>query len=131
MKSKQIKLLFLWAEIGSYIQAVINEASKDKNVNITVVYWDFRGSKSTQHNPDFNKTINVYKRSDLSEKKIVALSKFIKPSITVTSGWMDSAYLSALRYLKATADHCSVCAIDDIWFGFLRQKIGTIYFKFF
>lgn len=129
--SNNVKILFLWAEIGSYVEAVINQVAGIHDVEITVVYWDKKFLGSGQHEPNFVKKVSSNKRSSLDNTDIMNLATDFKPDITVTSGWMDSGYLKTLKILSAQKNHQSVCAIDDIWFGSIRQRLGVFYFKIF
>lgn len=104
--------------------------------SIGILHWgNYNPAKSDEYG---YKVINGYKeieffvRSDFNSNQILEFLEAKKPEIIVVSGWMDKGYLLAARkYKKIFPNVKIVTAIDDIWHGSLRQKLGTLFYKIF
>lgn len=130
--ANNVSMVFLWAEVGGYLEAVLKSLSSQTVGSISVVHWDRRDSNTTQHLIDDIDNITFYGRSETNDKLILSLLKKTKPEIIVVSGWMDSGYIWACkRYKKANPLVKIVAGIDDIWTGSLRQRLGQIYYRLF
>lgn len=127
-----ISIVFLWAEVGGYLEAVLKSLSSQNALHINVVHWDRRNSNTTQHVVDAINNVSFYARSDTNDELIFNLLEMKKPEIIVVSGWMDSGYIRACKkYKKINTTVKIVAGIDDIWTGSLRQRLGQIYFRLF
>jgi glycosyltransferase involved in cell wall biosynthesis len=127
-----ISIVFLWAEVGGYLDAVLKSLSSQTAGGINVVHWDRRDSNTTQHVIDAINNITFYARSEMNDELIFTLLEKIKPEIIVVSGWMDSGYIWACKKHKKTNPMVKIIAgIDDIWTGSLRQRLGQIYYRLF
>lgn len=127
-----ISIVFLWAEVGGYLDAVLKSLSSQTVGKINVVHWDRRDLNSTQHVIDDINNITFYARSETNDELIFTLLEKTKPEIIVVSGWMDSGYIWACKkYKKSNPMVKIVAGIDDIWTGSLRQRLGQIYYRLF
>lgn len=127
-----ISIVFLWAEVGGYLEAVLKSLSSQPVGRINIVHWDRRDSNTTQHVIDVIDNITFYARSETNDELILKLLEKTKPEIIVVSGWMDSGYIWACKKYKNTNPMVKiVVGIDDIWTGSLRQRIGQIYYRLF
>lgn len=127
-----ISIVFLWAEVGGYLEAVLKSLSSQTVGSISVVHWDRRDSNTTQYKIKDIENIGFYARSTTRDETILSLLEKTKPKIIVVSGWMDSGYIWACkRYKKVNPLVKIVAGIDDIWTGSLRQRLGQIYYRLF
>lgn len=128
---KDAAIIFLWAEFTGYLHGVLRELGKQVKT-LDVVYWNRRGTNSTQYDATSDSTARLYGRTQTSDAQIYDLLVARNPSIIVVSGWMDKGYLSACRRYKRSHRAVKIVAgIDDQWTGSLRQKIGQVYFQLF
>lgn len=129
---RNVSIVFLWAEVVGYLQAVLNSLSSKASGNISVVHWDKRDTNTTQYNIDANNNVSFYGRSETDNKSILELLNNSSPEIIVISGWMDKGYIWACKkYKKANPNVKIVAGIDDMWTGALRQRLGQIYYRLF
>jgi glycosyltransferase involved in cell wall biosynthesis len=127
-----ISIVFLWAKVGGYLEAVLKSLSSQTVGKINVVHWDKRDLNSTQHVIDDVDNINFYARSETNDESILKLLEKTKPDIIVVSGWMDSGYIrTCKKYKKINPMVKIVAGIDDIWTGSFRQRLGQIYYRLF
>lgn len=125
-------IVFLWAEVGGYLEAVLQSLAILNNVSVSVVHWDNRNLNTTQHVVDFSNGVRFYARSDTNDDLVFGLLESRKPAIIVVSGWMDRGYIRACRKYKKLCPAVKIVAgIDDIWIGSLRQRLGQIYYHLF
>jgi glycosyltransferase involved in cell wall biosynthesis len=131
MKNK-ISIMFLWAEVGGYLEAVLKSLSSQSVGTINVVHWDRRNLNTTQHAIGNLNKVTFHARSQTNNELIFNLLEKTKPEILVVSGWMDRGYIRACRKYKKYHPMVKIVAgIDDIWTGSLRQRLGQIYYYFF
>ena len=127
-----ISIVFLWAKVGGYLEAVLKSLLGQTVGKINVVHWDRHDLNSTQHVIDVINNITFYARSETNDELILNLLEKTKPEIIVVSGWMDSGYIRACKKYKKTNPMVKIVAgIDDIWTGSLRQRLGQIYYRLF
>ena len=86
--------------------------------------------KLTPYVPTSIEGVTYYNRSDFDKKKILALSKELKPDVVYVSGWMDGDYLEICHTLKKSGIPI-VMGFDTQWRGDIRQRLGRLYFKWF
>lgn len=130
--NNSISIIFLWAEVGSYLEAVLNILPRKTVGTIGIVHWDQRGLNSTKHVINVEDNVAVYPRSQTNDMQILAILKKTSPEIIVISGWMDKGYIWACKkYKNANSKVKIVAGIDDIWIGSIRQRVGQIYYKIF
>lgn len=121
-----MNILFLYSEIGAFNIPVFKLLSSKGNLH--VVKWDKKILKP--YTPPNIKNVTYYNRSEYDKDSILNLAKKIEPSIVYISGWMDKSYFKTVKYLK-NKDIPIVTGFDDIWIGSLRQKVGSLYFKYY
>ena len=132
MINNNISIVFLWAEVGSYLEAVLNILPSKIVGKIGIVHWDQFGLNSTKHVINVEDNVAVYPRSETNDKQILEILEKTGPEIVVISGWMDKGYIWACKkYKNANLKVKIVAGIDDIWIGSLRQRVGQIYYKVF
>lgn len=126
-------ILFLHTHVVHYTIGVLNEIlSIQPDFMITVIYYDKYDLNKSQYKIDDNTAINFIKRSDVCKQDIHKIIQTLKPEIIYIPGWMDKEYLWAVFKHKKNGNFTKVVAgIDDIWFGTLRQRVGSLYFKLF
>ncbi len=127
-----LSIVFLWAEVGGYLEAVLKSLSSQSLGIINVVHWDIRNLNTTQHNITNIDNVIFHPRSEANDELIFKLLEFSKPEIVVVSGWMDKGYIKVCKKYKKNHPKVKIVAgIDDMWTGSLRQRLGQIYFRFF
>ena len=132
MQYSNTSIVFLWAEVVGYLQAVLNFLSNNADARLVVVHWDKRGTNTTQFDIDSRNQIQFHNRSESDNEKILNILHVSRPRIIVISGWMDKGYIWACkRYKEFDPKVIIVAGIDDMWSGSLRQRMGQIYFRFF
>jgi len=130
--SKNVAIIYLWAEVTGYVMGALQELSQLTTQNIHVVYWDQKHINSTKYSAESTEKIIFYPRSQVNEEDIYQLLVSRRPSIIVVSGWMDQGYIRACKRYKNFSPSVKVVAgIDDQWTGSLRQRVGSIYYQFF
>jgi len=127
-----LSIVFLWAEVGGYLEAVLKSLTSHSVGCINVVHWDMRNSNTTQHNITNLDKVIFHARSETNVELIFKLLEAAKPEIIVVSGWMDKGYIRVCKKYKKNYPMVKIVAgIDDMWMGSLRQRIGQIYYRFF
>lgn len=125
-------IVFLWAEVGSYLEAVLNTLSNSGIPKIHVVHWDKRTTNTTQHIISSSRGVEFSGRSQIDEFAILRILETSRPGVIVISGWMDAGYIWACRQYKRKNPSVKIVAgIDDMWTGSLRQRIGQVYYRLF
>ena len=127
-KDKKINIIYLYSEIVGYNIPIFQKYVEDYNADVHVVHWDHK--KLKPYIPQEIEGVTYYKRSFYSYEKIFDLCNQIKPDIIYVSGWMDKDYLKITKKFKRKGIPI-VTAFDDIWFGNLRQKLGSFIFPFY
>jgi len=112
----------MYAEIMGYTLATITELIEKYAAEIHVVHWDKK--KLTPYEHENIKNAFFYNRSEYSSSMIKDLVRQIDPDLAVVSGWQDTGYLPAARYLKKRGIPV-VVGFDDQWHGYLRQYVAS------
>jgi glycosyltransferase involved in cell wall biosynthesis len=129
---EDVRIVYLWAEITGYVISVLEALSKDYSASINAVHWDARNENSTSYKIKESGNINFYPRSQYNRDRILELLNDTKPHIVVVSAWEDKDYIWASRlHKKKCPDVKIVAGIDDQWHGTFRQRLGTIFYKYF
>ncbi len=90
-------IVFLYAEMMPYMEAVIKKLATEFKYSVHVVSWD--QNRLTPYEPTFGDSVFHYHRSSLDYLKTVELIEKVNPSALYVSGRMDSMYLKvAKRY---------------------------------
>jgi glycosyltransferase involved in cell wall biosynthesis len=127
-----LSIVFLWAEVGGYLEAVLKSLSSQPVGIINVVHWDKRNLNTTQHEITNLDKVIFHARSEANDELIFKLLEIAKPEIVVVSGWMDKGYIRVCKKYKKKCPNVKIVAgIDDMWVGSLRQRLGQIYYNFF
>jgi len=130
--NKNVKIVYLWAEVTGYVTGVLDALCKDYEVSIDVVHWDKSNQDCTFYQIDESKPVNYYKRSKQTKDDILRLLCKRQPDIIVVSGWEDKGYIWACRRFKRLYPETKfVAGIDDQLRGTIRQRLGQIYYKLF
>jgi glycosyltransferase involved in cell wall biosynthesis len=128
----QTSIVFLWAEVNGYLEAVMHSLANDFNSRINVVHWDSRSKNSTQHLVGAESLLTFHARSSTSDDLILKILYSEEPDMIVVSGWMDKGYIKACReYKKQNQKTRIIACIDDLWVGSVRQLLGLLYYRLF
>jgi glycosyltransferase involved in cell wall biosynthesis len=117
-----MKILYLYSEVMGYTMATVKELAKRGN-EVHIVHWDHK--KLTPYRPPIADNVFMYKRSEYSTHQIKRLVKSLTPSLIVLSGWMDKGYMSVAKECRSRGTPV-VAAIDDQWYGTIRQRIAAL-----
>lgn len=118
-------ILYLYSELMGYQLPVFRALVERHGAEVHVVHWD--QAKLTPYTPPPLEKVTYYKRSQLTRQGLLELAAGLGPSIAYISGWMDKDYLAAARALRKGGTPV-VSGFDDIWWGTLRQKAGSLIF---
>lgn len=121
-------ILYLYAELMGYQIPVFKEYVKKYNAKVHVVHWDKK--KLTPYSPPIINDVSYYNRSDFNKATLLIFAQKLKPDVVYVSGWMDKDYIKVCSKLKKLGVPI-VAGCDTQWRGDLRQKLGSIYFKYF
>ncbi len=117
---KKKKIVFLYSEMAGYFIAAV-KALVAQNVEVLVIHWPVKSEAPF----DFSgiDDITLIDKSTRSVDELKELIHDFSPEILVTSGWMDRDYVRIAKgfYQKIP----TVLALDNHWFGTLKQRILT------
>ena len=112
-----MKILILYRELAGYTLECLNKLAA--NHELLVVHYPV--NKEAPFNFEFNATIRLESKSELTSTKIVQFN----PNFILCSGWSDLEYIDWVKALnKPTA-----LAFDTIWQSNLKFVLGSFYFK--
>jgi glycosyltransferase involved in cell wall biosynthesis len=120
--SKQVRILYLYAEVMGYTIAGIR-ALANLGAVVHVVHW-VKGRK-TPYNPPQLENVVFHDRNEMSARQLDELAAGLCPDITVISGWMDNGYLAVARKLRR-AKRRVVVGFDGQWYGTPRQWFAAL-----
>lgn len=123
-----MRILFLYSEYVNYLDGLMRRLVQDHEATVRIVSWDNNLLKPV-NTPDI-KRVSFQQRSDLSTEQLVELIETFGPSLIYISGWMDPGYLAAVNKARNRTSFTTVCGFDDNWLGTLRQRLGSVYFRF-
>jgi glycosyltransferase involved in cell wall biosynthesis len=119
-------VLYLYSEIGPYNIPVLRELVEVYGATVHVISWDTRRLKP--YDPPELPGVVFYRRSDFTPERILDLVKRLRPSLAYVSGWMDTGYFPACRFLKTNGIPV-VTGFDDQWLGTIRQRVGQLVYR--
>jgi len=123
-----MEILYLYSKIMPYQIPVIKQFVFKYKANVHIVYWDQKGN--APYVPPSIRNVTYYKKSESTLNDLTILVKNISPNIIFISGWQDKDYLKIVKPFKKNGVPI-VCGFDDIWYGNLRQRIGSIIFPYY
>jgi glycosyltransferase involved in cell wall biosynthesis len=128
---KNIKILYLYAEVMGYTIATIRELA-NLGIELHIVSWDKK--KITPYVYPNIENVTFYKRSDHNYNSISEIARNINPNLIVISGWQDYTYLRVVKKIKRNGIPI-VSGFDSQFLGTFKQNIsiiiGRIYKKYF
>lgn len=113
--------LFLYTELAGYTLACLR-AAVEKGLEIHVVRWPV--NKEAPFAFQDTAQIHLYNRSDLDETALIELVNKVKPSVILSSGWLDKGYLKVCRHFKREIP--TVLLLDNHWNGTLKQRLAAV-----
>lgn len=127
-------ILYLYSRLNGFVLSVAERiAAAPECGTVHIVHWDAGKDNGNKFEKRFTAAgLRLIGKSELGRNDIVEMILRIKPRIIYLSGWMDKDYIAAIRIARRKgAEFQTICGIDDQWFGNLRQKIGSLYFRLF
>ncbi|HRD51522.1 MAG TPA: glycosyltransferase family 4 protein [Flavobacteriales bacterium] len=116
-------ILVLYTELAPYVLAGLNALVERTGASIHLVRWPV--NKEAPFALAFHSRITVHERASLTADGLVDLVTRVRPSLTITSGWVDKAYLRAATEAKRLGG-ASVIALDTAWRGHWKQWANAI-----
>lgn len=122
-------ILYLQSELQGYHIPILEEYVESYNAEVYVVHRDYKRNTPYVH-PSLN-GVTYYKKSVYNNKeKLLELVENINPEIIRISGWTDKDYIYVCGELKKRG--CIIVVSSDTqWRSSIKQKIGSIFFKFY
>lgn len=113
---------------GYFLSSLIFAVEKDEKLYIHIVV-----SQNTKDAPfkfdEFHERIKVYNRNEFDREGLDKLIKSVSPVSIFLGGWSDREYLQVIKKYKGKIS-LSV-AMDNIWYGRLRQYSALIISRFY
>lgn len=116
-------ILVLYTELAPYVLAGLNALVERTGASIHLVRWPV--NKEAPFALQFHSGITVHERALLTADGLVELVARVRPSLTITSGWVDKDYLRAAAEAKRLGGN-SVIALDTAWRGHWKQWANAI-----
>jgi len=121
MKQRNRKvILILYTELAGYTLASLAAAAVEAEIHL--VRWPV--NEEAPFRFDFDKSIHVYNRHELSTEKLLKLADEINPDLILCSGWTDKSYLAVCKAWRKKIP--VVLAMDNKWQGTLRQHFARL-----
>lgn len=117
-----MKILFLYTELAGYFLASVKKFMELYGVEVHIVRWKVNEEAPFEFNELGN--INIYERDNFSTKQLIELADKISPNMIYVSGWADKAYVKVCK--KYSKKIPVLAALDNQWFGTLKQRIATL-----
>lgn len=113
----------LYTELAPYVLACLNALVEEADAEVHLVRWPV--NQEAPFALRFHPRITVHERRGISDEGLVDLARRLKPTLTITSGWVDKGYLRAAAEAKRSGG-VSVIALDTAWRGLWRQWANAI-----
>jgi glycosyltransferase involved in cell wall biosynthesis len=128
-----MNIVILYTTIGHYMYATIKSiCSLNETVNLYVFFDDKKSIDKNYNVLEEHDRVKYIPKSSLSRDKIYTFILSLSPRILYFPAWQDADYLFVVKkFRKKNNKTIFIGGFDDIWFGTLRQKLGSIYFKLF
>lgn len=120
-----MKVLFLYTELADYFLKCCEALSQQHEVHI--VRWPV--NKEAPFRFQFSDRIKIYDKTDLPGEALPNLIGRIAPDMIVCSGWVDKAYLKAVKPWFRKIPTVMTC--DTKWNGSLRQYAALLLSRLF
>ncbi len=117
------RVLVLYTELAPYVLACLNALVEETDAEVHLVRWPV--NQEAPFALRFHPRITVHERRGISDEGLVDLARRLKPTLTITSGWVDKGYLRAAAEAKRSGG-VSVIALDTAWRGLWRQWANAI-----
>lgn len=122
-QSPNRKLLILYSELAGYTVACLNYfATVHPDVEIHLVSWPVNPEAPFRF--QIAETIKKYDRKKLDDRSLNDLVTAIKPDLILCSGWMDKAYLNAVK--SRSSESRATLLMDNRWSGSMKQRAATL-----
>ncbi|MFN3876014.1 MAG: glycosyltransferase family 4 protein [Flavobacteriales bacterium] len=116
-------VLVLYTELAPYVLACIDALVEASGARVHLVRWPV--NREAPFALSFHPRIAVHDRRALSDAALLDLVRAAKPSLAITSGWVDKGYLRAAAEAKRLGA-ASVIALDTAWRGHWRQWANAL-----
>lgn len=119
MKVKRV--VFLYSEMAGYFLSAVSELVK-QGAEVLVVHWPVKDEAPFDFKVGTG--IELLNKSAIDFQELESRIAKFSPELIVTSGWMDKDYLKITKKYYSTIP--TVMALDNHWFGSLKQRILTL-----
>lgn len=120
-------VLVLYTELAPYFLACLEVLVAEHGVQVHVVRWPL--NKEAPFQLSFAEGITVHERDALDDQGLIDLVDRLHPVLTLTSGWVDKAYLRACRHMRQQGTPTVMCS-DTAWRGDARQVAASVAARF-
>lgn len=124
-----IKIAILYAEIQAYNIPVIQKMIHKWNAEVWVIRWT--QNIKIEFNPSEMDGLKIESKSQYDHNSLLDALMAYQPDIIITSGWMDSMYISVCRIIRRKTGIPIVAMSDTSWRGNFRQRVAQLIFPLF
>ena len=115
------RIVIFYSELAGYVLACADALAVQRDADVHLVHWPVNSEAPFQL-PD-NPRIRLTDRSTLDQPALERLLSSESPDAIVVSGWMDRAYVRAVR--SWTGKIPVILGMDNHWTGSLKQRIAS------
>ncbi len=119
--STQIKILFLYTELGGYNFACMKHLA-NSGLQVHVVH--FPVNKEAPFSFTDGPGLSLYVNTGFQRQELIELAEKIQPDLLLCSGWVNKDYIAVCRKLKGKT--VLVLGLDNQWRGTFKQFVGRI-----
>ena len=118
------KILFLYTDVQGYVVAVLRAIATIGEARV-VVYCKKPDEMTPYRHPEME-GVEIRYNDELSGEEIRARAEDLDPDLVYVSGWMNKAYMPAVKRMRALGKPV-VSGLDNIWYGNLKQKALALF----
>lgn len=128
-----MNIVILYTTIGHYMYATINSICElNQDANVHVVYDDKHGVDKNYNKLEEINRVKYIPKSSLSKVQLYNFIVEKNPHLLYFPAWQDREYFHVVKKIRRLKNKTIfIGGFDDIWFGRLRQVLGSIYFRLF
>ena len=118
--NKEVKILFLYTELATYLLSCIEELAQRK-VSVHLVRYPVNDEAPFQFK--LPKGVHLHERNGLIGG-LIGFSNDLKPDAILCSGWVDKEYLAVCKSWRGRIP--TVLLLDNQWTGSTKQKVASL-----
>ncbi len=128
-----MNIVILYTTIGHYMYATINAITQlNQDAHVYVVFDDKYGVDKNYNKLEEIARVKYIPKASLSKAQLYNFIVELNPKILYFPAWQDREYFHVVKKIRRLKSKTIfIGGFDDIWFGRLRQVVGSIYFRLF